>query len=509
MDPENLEHAPPRIVSARAVVRHATVATMGGSVAHGSSETLPRSNEDLVRVAARPHLFVAFRADAPLESPSRHLLAGLNRVAIGRGERPAWQRDGRELDLFLPDSRASTTHALIRRVLHRWVLEDRGSRNGTLLNGKPIERSGLSSGDVIEIGRTFLIYRELAPADSGPDDAAGPMPLGLQTLSGPLAAEFDRLRRAARSVEPVLALGETGTGKELIARAVHEASGRTGPFVAVNCGALPEAMVEAELFGHKRGAFSGALASRAGLVREADGGTLFLDEIGDLRLSSQAALLRVLQECEVLPVGEDRPVPVNLRVVSATNRNLEALVEAGAFRADLLARLRGFVVRLPALRERREDLGIILAEVLRGRLGPCACNAGFSSATARALFLHGWPHNIRELDRVVGAALSLAGDGPIRLEHLPEAIAQAASPGATGAEIALMPAEILTTDSRASEQDVSEPSSLKAHKREQLIRLLTKHEGNVAAVARELRKGRTQILRWLKRYSIDPEHYRP
>jgi transcriptional regulator with GAF, ATPase, and Fis domain len=393
------------------------------------------------------------------------------------------------------------------------VLEDLGSRNGTLVDGRPITRHGLADGEVIELGNTFLLYREAVPIAAGaPDERfATDAPPGLKTLSWSLAQELDRLRRTARSREPVLVTGETGTGKELIAQAVHELSGRRGARVAVNCGALPEAMVEAELFGHKRGAFSGAVASRPGLVRSADGGTLFLDEIGDLRLGSQAALLRVLQEGEVLPVGDERPVAVDVRLVSATHRDLDAFVAEGHFRADLLARLRGLVVRLPPLRARREDLGIIVADLLRRRLGDAAPRCAFSGPAARALLLHAWAHNVRELDRVLGSALALAEDRPVRLEDLPASMIGGDAPSVPGVTEATAPPAAAPPAAAEAPPDEggSDDLPFKVRNREQLVRLLVTHQGNVSAVARALGKGRTQVLRWLERYQIDAGHYRP
>jgi DNA-binding NtrC family response regulator len=185
----------------------------------------------------------------------------------------------------------------------------------------------------------------------------------------------------------------------------------------VNCGALPATLVESELFGVKKGAFTGASEDRPGLVRSADGGTLFLDEIADLPPPSQAAFLRVLQEREVVPVGGTRAVPVDLRVVAATHRDLDALVAAGQFRQDLRARLDGFRLELPPLRERREDLGLLLAALLR-RAAPRAGEVQLRPTTARALLAHTWPENTREVERRLATAIALAEGAPIGVEHL-------------------------------------------------------------------------------------------
>src|SRR5688572_12536438 len=214
----------------------------------------------------------------------------------------------------------------------------------------------------------------------------------------------DLLRRASASDVTVLLEGESGTGKEVAARAVHaEGARRTGPFVAVNCGAIPENLIESELFGHERGAFTGAVAARKGRFEEADGGTLFLDEVGDLRIDLQVKLLRVLQERRVQRVGGTGTRPVDVRVMAATNRDLRALLATGAFREDLFYRLSVFPVRLPALREREGDVPLLAAEFLR-RFGVSHRRPvdGFSRDAARALEAHAWPGNVRSEERRVG-----------------------------------------------------------------------------------------------------------
>src|SRR3989442_1997706 len=237
----------------------------------------------------------------------------------------------------------------------------------------------------------------------------------MATLSPAFALELERVATFARSQVPVLVSGETGTGKELIASAIHELSGRPGPFVAVNCGAIAPNLVESELFGYRKGAFSGALEDRPGLVRSSEHGTLLLDEIGDLPLAAQAALLRVLQENEVLPVGGTRPVKVDLRVVAATHRDLAALAAQDRFRRDLLARLDGARISLPALRERREDFGLILSALLEETAGEMARDVIFSPDAARTLLLHSWPLNVRELEKCIASAVLLARDRRVEL----------------------------------------------------------------------------------------------
>ncbi|HVK76494.1 MAG TPA: sigma 54-interacting transcriptional regulator, partial [Kofleriaceae bacterium] len=302
--------------------------------------------------------------------------------------------------------------------------------------------------------------------------------------------DLDRLAQLATSRVTVLILGETGTGKELVARALHELSDRAGQFTAINCGALPTHLVAAELFGYRKGAFSGAQEDRPGLVRAADGGTLFLDEVGELPPEAQTALLRVLQEQEVLAIGGTRPVRVDLRVAAATHRNLEELVGRGELREDLLARLSGFTMRLPPLRDRREDLSLLIPALLQ-RVAPAPARVRFSRVAALALLSHGWPQNVRELERCLAAATALAVDRPIEVDDLSEAVRSAAraepAPAAT-------PAPPLDDEARAQ--------------RDELVRLLAQERGNVTAVARALTKDPKQIRRWLERYAINPTRFR-
>jgi len=231
--------------------------------------------------------------------------------------------------------------------------------------------------------------------------------------------------RVASTDATVLIQGESGTGKELVARAIHASSPRSeGPFVAVDCGAIAEGVLESELFGHARGAFTGAQATRRGLFEEADHGTLFLDEIGDVGPGLQARLLRALQEGTVRPVGTNEPVAVDVRVVAATNRDLEQAVKDGAFRADLYYRLDVVSIRIPPLRERREDVPL-LAEHFAHKHGR-AEGATLSPAARDLLVAYDWPGNVRELENVIARALAMNPSGVILPEDLPEAVRGAA-----------------------------------------------------------------------------------
>jgi sigma-54 dependent transcriptional regulator, acetoin dehydrogenase operon transcriptional activator AcoR len=452
-----------------------------------SSEASRRVDGDAMQVCEQ--LFVVLYADAPLSPSSRHLLAGVDTVRIGRADDFAALRQAvgaeRVLQLWLPDRQLSKDHAVIQRVRGRWVLRDSGSKNGTVVNGVETRRAVLADGDIVEVGHTILRYRDggRPVARDLPDLLANdvPAPGGLRTFSPDLAEVYDGIRAVAPSPISVVILGETGTGKEVVARALHAMSGRAGPFVAVNCGAIPPALLEAELFGYRKGAFTGAAKDSPGLVRAADGGTLFLDEIGDLALASQVALLRVLQEREVVPVGGTSAVPVDVRVVTATHRDLPAMVEREAFRRDLYGRLAGYTARLPPLRARKEDFGLLVAALLPRVAAKIP--ATFRASAARTLLAHDWPLNIRELEQCLTTATVLAAGKPIELRHLPEGVgARPDSP------------PLLTDEEREH--------------RDRLVELLAEHGGNVAAVAGALGKRRMQIHRWAKRYGLVLDSFR-
>jgi DNA-binding NtrC family response regulator/HPt (histidine-containing phosphotransfer) domain-containing protein len=262
-----------------------------------------------------------------------------------------------------------------------------------------------------------LSLQRLAQDHAQPDDVDAACTPSLARLrmanSAAMLDLCSQIQKMAPSELTSLVVGETGVGKELVARALHEASGRTGPFVTVNCGALPRELMEAELFGHTAGAFTGARTARKGLVREAEGGTLFFDEIGELPLELQPKLLRFLQEGELRSVGSDRSVSVQVRVVAATHRDLAELVSQGTFREDLYFRLRVLVLSVPGLRERRSDIPMLAESFLRdaaARSGRAL--RGFEKATLRALVTRDWPGNVRQLQHLVQRAAVFA-EGPL------------------------------------------------------------------------------------------------
>jgi DNA-binding NtrC family response regulator len=432
---------------------------------------------------ARTAIVVALRAGAPSEAPSRHLLDDVDVVVFGRGPRAAVRDvDGglRRLRLRVPDPVMSSDHGRLLGVRGVWLLEDPRSKNGALVSGTPTRSAMVRPGDAFVLGHTvFLLERGEHPADAPLDVTAREAPVeGAATLHPSLHAQVELLLRVAPSDVPLLLLGETGTGKEVFARAAHALSGRRGAFVAVNCGALAPGLVEAELFGHRRGAFTGAVADRPGYLRSARGGTVFLDEIAELPAPAQAVLLRALQQREVVPVGDTAPVAVDFRLVAATHRDLGAMVASGAFRADLHARLLGLTLVLPPLRERRCDLGLLVASILR-RLG---ATTTFTPAAAYALFRHQWPLNVRELERCLATALPLAGGRPVDAAHLRLPAPAAAAPA----------------------PPVEDDDGLRGS----VTRLLVEHRGNVAAVARDLGKHREQVHRWIRRWNLDLDSFK-
>jgi DNA-binding NtrC family response regulator len=405
---------------------------------HRHTQTQEHLPSDAHRSVA-PHLFLVLVCDRPAEASLRISLRDLDEVVLKRdsaqGARAASAHiERRRLTLTVSDAWMSGMHATLRKVYGCWVLEDAGSKNGTFVGGSPVRRHALKDGDLIELGHTLLLFREDvrflpgAPAVFTSDEAPPAAP-GLTTLSPALAAEFARMHAVARSRISVVIEGETGTGKEMVASAIHALSRRRGPFVAVNCGALSPSLIQSELFGYLKGAFPGASEDKPGIIQSADGGTLFLDQVGDLAPASQPLLLRVLQEGEISPIGAVRPVKVDVRVVAASDRDLRSFAPE-RFRVDLLARLSGIRLVLPPLRDRREDLGLLIREVVRRQTDGASGSVSFTCEAARALLLYPWPLNVRELEKALQPALMLAGGGPVGVEHLPAGFAQPLPPAA-------------------------------------------------------------------------------
>jgi DNA-binding NtrC family response regulator len=316
-------------------------------------------------------------------------------------------------DLVIDDTTVSARHCALRVSGRAVTVEDLGSRNGTFVGGARIREAQAHAGTVVALGRSTLVISRADEGDS--TDTPGEPLAGIAGSSIAMRRLADQVRRLARHALPVLIAGESGTGKELLARALHaEGPRRSRPFVAINVTAVPRELVESELFGHERGAFTGAHVRREGAFADAEGGTLFLDEIGDLPLEAQPKILRALDGYEVRRVGgAGSGRKADVRVVAATHARLEQRVNRGEFRRDLYHRLECFVVHVPPLRERRGDIGVIARELLR-QLAPEVGQRTLTAAAIARLAAHNWPGNVRELRN----ALCRAADGSVERSRI-------------------------------------------------------------------------------------------
>jgi DNA-binding NtrC family response regulator len=388
-------------------------------------------------------------------------LSSLGPVVLGSDE---------ECDLVLKDDTVSARHATLAPGEHGWRLRDLGSTNGVLVDGVRVIEALLDGPRRIKLGESELAF---SLAGDQVEHALGAPFGGLVGESPAMRALFALAAQAAPADSTVLIEGESGSGKEMLAHALHAASPRRdGPFVVVDCGALAAGVVESELYGHEKGAFTGADRARAGALAEASSGTVFLDEIGELPLEQQVKLLRALEAREVRPLG-GRPRPIDVRVIAATHRPLPKLVAAGRFRDDLYYRLAVIKLRLPPLRERREDV-LPLARRFVGELSPGMDPARLlSPAVASALEAHAWPGNVRELRNVIERLLR-AGE--------------------------------LATELRAPAQlpdwETARRNALDAFEREYLKRLLAESGGNVSKAAARAGLSRQMLHRMLKKHEL-------
>ena len=325
------------------------------------------------------------------------------------GDRPFIVGTSPEATLSLRDDTVSRLHLELTRVGGKIRARDMGSTNGSFHEGAQFAELELPIGAVVRVGQTELrLLAQDQETSVSPSDATrfG----GLLGRSLEMRQVFAVLERAAKTDATVLVTGETGTGKEVVAESLHRASTRTdGPLVVVDCSAIPAQLIESELFGHVRGAFTNAVSDRLGAFREADGGTIFLDELGELPVELQPRLLRVLETRSVKPVGSNESVPVNVRVVAATNRDLEDMVRQRRFRSDLYFRLAVIRVALPALRDRREDIPL-LARHFATQLAPEGRPLTIRPQTMAALISAPWRGNVRELRNVIHQAVSLSSE---------------------------------------------------------------------------------------------------
>ncbi|MCB9763159.1 MAG: sigma 54-dependent Fis family transcriptional regulator [Alphaproteobacteria bacterium] len=404
----------------------------------------------------------------------RHIGA---RVTLAPGQSLTLGRRGDALGPgVLDDDRLSRRQCTLTGQGEQLLLRDLGSRNGTTCNGLRVEQTRLASGDVLGAGRLLWVVEQADPPAIPPE---GPL-IGLSLARARL---LERLQRIAPLGANVLITGETGVGKELAARALHDLSGRGGPFVAVNCGAVDDGVANSELLGHARGAFTGAAAERTGLIPQAHGGTLFLDEIGEASPALMTRLLRVLEDGEVRPVGANRARTVDVRFVAATHRDLEGAIADGSFRADLFARLAQWQVPIPPLRARRADILPIARHLAARAAGQ---PVGLHHRLARWLLLGRWPLNVRGLDAAMRELVLLSDGVDVGLPDAPSAALEAARGSPRPADPA--------PDARP------DAATLRA--------ALTAANGNVKACAAHLGIGRTTLYRWLREHGIDPRSAR-
>jgi DNA-binding NtrC family response regulator len=390
--------------------------------------------------------------------------------------------------LVLTDDRVSRRHVTVRREGGRFAVKDLGSTNGTLFEGSRVTEAVVGPGATLKVGRTALrIQPEAEAIDVAPSQSRRFGELVAESLA--MREVFAVLELAAATDVTVLIEGETGTGKELAARALHDASARRPrPFVGVDCGALPETLVDSELFGHVRGAFTGAATPRAGAFARAEGGTIFLDELGAVPAAVQARLLRVIEERKVRPLGADEERAVDVRIIAGSGADLSVRVAEGAFRPDLWFRLSVVRVVLPPLRARREDIKPIVAELLRRRgLDP----GPIEGANHDRLVAHDWPGNVRELRNVIDRAVALS-PGAKCFADLRVALTATASeePLAVRGDLPYSDARQLV---------------LSAFERRYLRDLWERAEGNLSAAARMAGMDRKHLRTLLRKNGLLPD----
>jgi transcriptional regulator with AAA-type ATPase domain len=438
--------------------------TQGGTPAHAGGSTATRVFKLRVVYAGSVGII---KADAYLWDGKEPL--GIGRRSESRPTGP-WLR--------VEDTRASREHARLYTDGSRTLIEDLHSRNGTAINGELLDvrkPHPLHDGDVIRIADSFVFFRCEPEAVS---DAPISAVVGVSQAACQIRCAIASLLLSERTL---LILGETGTGKDVVAETIHRLSQRSGKLVAVNCAAVPATLAEAQLFGVKRGAFTGAIP-QPGFFGEAEKGTLFLDEVGDLPLELQPKLLRVLQTREIVPVGSSQPVACDVRVVAATNRDLTAAIAEQNFRADLYARLSREVIKLPPLRERREDI-LLLAQ----HFGTTDCRP--SPRLVAAMLAYDWPLNVREIDNLVGR-LRTIGEPEI-LEAL------SAWQGPDGKTAAGK-----SNDGSLLRKAAVPPSHA------ELLELLQQYRGNLRRIAAKSGYSRRQLARLADKYNLDINTYR-
>jgi DNA-binding NtrC family response regulator len=415
-----------------------------------------------------------------------------------------------ENDLVLDDTRVSRIHFEILADDHGFRLRDLGSKNGTVVDGYMARDLYLKQGSRIVVGHTEIAFEPLGVEAERPlarGERFGP----LVGRSAAMRELFALLERVASSDVTLLIEGETGTGKELIARAVHEASARSGgPFVVFDAAAVPRELLESILFGHERGAFTGAAVKRTGLMEEADGGTLLLDELGELPLALQPKLLRALETREILPVGANEPRRVDVRMIAATNRDLAAEINGGAFRDDLYYRLAVVRLVVPPLRERPEDVRALVAHLASATLGQAMAALLLERITEdnwQELEGYPWPGNVRELRNMVGRTLALAGpELPRRLDPGADAQPPSSLRAPAQAQRPHLPGARPPRPPQRRSADLERPfleqkkTLVEDFEKSYLLGMLERHGGNISRAAAASGLDRMYFKRLLKKY---------
>ncbi len=428
-------------------------------------------------------------------------------IAITAGQRIVVGR-APDSTLVTSSARVSRQHASVELLGGVLAITDHASRNGTLVNGKLLRDGSraIDGGDVIAIGAVQIVVaradqalsrgpdqdarRRERTSDAEPSERGAKEPAwgdGLVLADRAMVKLFAVARRVAVAQSPVLVTGETGTGKEVIAERIHRQSARAaGPFLRVNCASLPEALIESELFGHEKGAFTGADRRRTGYFEAASGGTLLLDEIGEIPANVQAKLLRVLERRAIVRVGGTDEVGVDVRIICATNRDLRREVEEGRFRQDLYYRISTFTLEVPPLRERPAEI-VLLAELfsvrIAGDLG--LPHPRLDEEVLEALGAHPWPGNVRELRNTMEHAVVMANGGNVRREHLPAPFTTGASP-----------------PPRSAQSDRGIRGRVESLERAELVSALAAEGGNRTRAAKRLGLSRRALLYKIIKYGL-------
>ena len=424
---------------------------------------------------------------------------------IGAGDGPVRIGRASTCEICIDDPSLSRVHATLTIVGPDHAIVDEGSRNGTFRNGIKLEYAAtIEDGDRLTLGDVRLRFVRADDAETdtllavGRRQEAGAAPrvaLRRVVRTSGLRRVFDEAERAAKSGLSVLILGETGVGKEVFAEAIHEASPRANKeLLSFNCAALTESLLESELFGHERGAFTGAVTSKIGLIEAANGGTVFFDEVGELPLSTQAKLLRVLEDRRVMRVGARTAKAIDVRFVAATNRDLAAAVEAGSFRRDLFYRLNAITLELPPLRARPSDI-LELADALLVEASALAGGPSrvFHPAARDALLSHDWPGNVRELRNVIERAVVLSDATELTPEML--ALGRGRAPSSTGSARA-------ETRGAGPLSEASLASAVDSAERERVLAVLEAHAGNQTHAAVALGISRRTLVARLTQWGM-------